>query len=345
MIKLFVRIVFLVLCVFTIHAHAQDLHFSQFYTQSLTTNPANTGFFDGTYRVGGIYRAQWPFQANGKFVTYNNYSAFADFSFLEGYLGKADFMGAGIYAWNDEAGDGNLRTTKINASFAYHKAFDRKGKYMLTGGFGFTMVQRAVDFKNFYFNNQWNDRFFDRSIPNLEQFNRQNFWYFDFSAGINLHVGIGKNHRISFGAALFHINRPKDSFRGETNRIGMRPIFNLMYDATLGNNFSLHAQYIFNYQKEAIETSIGGLIGYSNSPYRAKVKTTFYLGVYYRIRDAVIPTIGYQINTTRLLLSYDFTVSRLTYYNKGVGGFEVSLVHSGKVKSKKSLKKVYCPKF
>lgn len=327
-------------CVF-----AQDVHFSQFYTQPLTINPANTGYFNGNYRVGGIYRAQWPFSANGKFVTYNNYSIYNDYSMLGAYLGKSDFMGVGLFAWNDDAGDGNLRTTKIGATVAYHKGFDKKGKYLLSGGFGFTAVQRAVDFKNFYFNNQWNDRFFDRSIPNLEQFSNQNYWYFDLSAGLNMHIGIGTNNVLSIGAALYHINRPKDSFRGQNSRIGMRPIFNVNFNGQLSRQFEINTQFIFNYQKEAIETSIGVLLGYSSANYRNKIKTTYYAGLYYRIRDAVIPTIGYQINTTRLLLSYDFTVSKFTYFNKGVGGFELSLVHTGIFKSQNVIKKIYCPKF
>ncbi len=331
------------LCIFTLQA--QDTHFSQFYTQPLTINPANTGYYDGNYRVGGIYRAQWPFAANGQFVTYNNYSMYADFSLLEGYLGKTDFMGLGFYAWNDEAGDGNLRTTKINGSIAYHKSFDKKGKYALSGGFGFTGVQRAVDFKNFYFNNQWNDRFFDKSIPNLEQFANQSRWYFDMSAGLTLHIGFGTNYSLGIGAALYHINKPKDSFKGVDNRIGMRPIFNIAFNGKISQEISINSQFIFNYQKEAIETSIGALIGYCNDTYRSKIKNTFYIGAYYRIRDAMIPTIGYQINSTRLIVSYDFTLSKMTYYNKGVGGFEVSLVHSGKFKSRNIIKKTYCPKF
>lgn len=334
-----------IFCASTIDSYAQDQHFSQFHTQPMTTNPANTGYFDGNYRVGGIYRAQWPFAANGQFVTYNNFSAYADFSFLDGYLGKVDFMGAGIYAWNDEAGDGNLRTTKINATVAYHKGFDKKGKYMLSGGFGFTMVQRAVDFKNFYFNNQWNDRFFDRSIPNLEQYANQSRWYYDLSAGLNMHIGFGTKYVLTIGGALYHINRPKDSFREANNRIGIRPIFNASFNGKLSNQLVLNAQFIFNYQKEAIETSIGALLGYSGDNYRSKIRNTFYVGAYYRIRDAMIPTVGYQVNNTRLLVSYDFTLSKLTYYNKGVGGFEVSLVHTGKFKSKNIVKKIYCPKF
>ena len=38
---------------------AQDVHFSQFYAAPLLVNPAQTGNFSGTARVGANYRDQW----------------------------------------------------------------------------------------------------------------------------------------------------------------------------------------------------------------------------------------------------------------------------------------------
>ena len=38
---------------------AQDIHFSQYNGSLLNLNPAFTGFFDGDYRVNGIFRSQW----------------------------------------------------------------------------------------------------------------------------------------------------------------------------------------------------------------------------------------------------------------------------------------------
>lgn len=320
----------------------QDQHFSQFYTQSLTINPTNTGFFNGNYRVGAIYRAQWPFASNGQFVTYNNYSAFGDFSF---HTNKKDFMGIGAYVWNDEAGDGNLRTTKYNLSMAYHKGFDKKGKYILSAGFAATYVQRGIDFKNLYFNNQWNGRGFDQSIINSENYTNIKSAYFDLSGGLQFHLGINEKYAIGFGAALYHINRPKDSFYKGGNRIGMRPVFNVSFDMNPNRNWNLNANFIFNYQKQAIETSLGFLLGYSPENYRKTISSTFYIGSYYRIRDAFIPTLGGQVHNTRMLISYDFTSSKLSSANKGFGGFEVSLTHTGKFKTKNNFKKIYCPKF
>lgn len=41
------------------YVHAQDIHFSQYYSAPLTINPALTGGFAGDYRAGVNYRSQW----------------------------------------------------------------------------------------------------------------------------------------------------------------------------------------------------------------------------------------------------------------------------------------------
>jgi type IX secretion system PorP/SprF family membrane protein len=109
---------------------AQDLHFSQFFTSPISLNPAKTGLFNGDWRIGANYKNQWyniP-------ITYNTASVFADAAFGEkrnSFLKKA---GAGIYLAQDGAGDGNLATTKIQLSGAYHQVLDYNEMYYLSGG-------------------------------------------------------------------------------------------------------------------------------------------------------------------------------------------------------------------
>ena len=42
-------------------AYSQDIHFTQFFTNPLILNPAQTGNYEGNYRVGFNFKAQWPF--------------------------------------------------------------------------------------------------------------------------------------------------------------------------------------------------------------------------------------------------------------------------------------------
>src|SRR6185503_15688961 len=96
---------------------AQDPNFSQFFASPLTLNPALTGKFDGTFRVAGNYRNQWP-TINNAFVTK---TVSVDFGILKNSLAEIDQMGVGILGVSDNAGDGVLVTNYGGLSFAYHK--------------------------------------------------------------------------------------------------------------------------------------------------------------------------------------------------------------------------------
>ena len=51
--------IFSIVSAMAVNTHAQDIHFSQFYENSVLTNPALTGVFSGEYKVGIDYRNQW----------------------------------------------------------------------------------------------------------------------------------------------------------------------------------------------------------------------------------------------------------------------------------------------
>jgi type IX secretion system PorP/SprF family membrane protein len=324
---------------------AQDQHFSQFFTNPLLYNPANTGYFNGNYRVGVNYRAQWPFAINGKLVTYQNYSAFTDFSFLEKVVNKVDFAGIGAYALSDQAGDGNLKTTKFNLSLAYHKGFDKHNKYMLSGGFGAAYVLRSIDFTKLYFNDQWNGKTFNPDIPALENYSSNSAHYFDINAGLMMRLGFSERYAVNVGGALYHINRPRDTFYNGDNRIGMKTVIQSNFHAKVTDVFDLDVYALFATQKKAIEASFSALATYAPYSYRKEANYKFYVGAIYRVRDAFAPTIGTQLGPVRLLLNYDITTSHLARFNNGIGAFEVSLTYTGKFPNHSGMKKVYCPKF
>ena len=100
---------------------AQDPNFSQFFASPLTLNPALTGKFDGSVRVAGNYRNQWPTIENA-FVTK---TVSVDFGLMRNRLISSDNMGVGILGMTDVAGDGILVTNYAGTSFSYHKGLDK----------------------------------------------------------------------------------------------------------------------------------------------------------------------------------------------------------------------------
>lgn len=326
---------------------AQDLHFSQYFANPISFNPANTGFFDGSYRLGANHKQQWPWAIDSKFLNYNTSSAYADFSMLDKKINKTDWMGIGFNFLNDMTGDGNLTANKAYMSMAYHKGLDKDHKHFLSVGATLGYVHRSVNFGAFYFDNQWVDLVgFDVSLPNNESYTAQKTGYVDLGAGIQGKNQIGEKVNIVYGLSFLHLNKPKESFYDQSNRLGIRYLWQSGVEYKVNNRLDLQASFYYTYQKKAQELLMGALAGISTHNNPKEKASKIYIGTFYRLKDALAPIVGYQYHRTRLLINYDVNLSSLSKASRGNGGFEISLVQIGTYKRKKSYTyKTYCPKF
>ena len=94
--------------------YAQDLHFSQFDGSLLNLSPAFTGFFNGDYRAGAIYRSQWQSVP----VPYSTFSMAGEARLKPKSFVK-DMIGVGLTFNSDRAGDLRYGTTQLYASGNY----------------------------------------------------------------------------------------------------------------------------------------------------------------------------------------------------------------------------------
>jgi type IX secretion system PorP/SprF family membrane protein len=120
---------------------AQDPNFSQFFASPLTLNPALTGKFDGTFRVAGNYRNQWP-TINNAFTTA---TISVDGSILRNVIPEFDKFGVGVMGFTDKSGNGVLQTNYLALSTSYHKSLDENGFHQIGLGFQGTYVNKRLD--------------------------------------------------------------------------------------------------------------------------------------------------------------------------------------------------------
>src|SRR5690554_5390746 len=97
---------------------AQDVHFTQFDASPLLLNPANTGAFNGDFRVSAVYRDQWR-SAMGA-AAFKTYGVSFDMPIIRD-ISIDDYLAGGVQLYNDRAGDGNLSNFTALLSVAYHK--------------------------------------------------------------------------------------------------------------------------------------------------------------------------------------------------------------------------------
>jgi type IX secretion system PorP/SprF family membrane protein len=322
---------------FAVCANAQDLHFSQYFNTPLLVNPANTGFNpDYDFRAGANYREQWGSLGGNP---YRTMSAWGDVKLFTDRF-ENGWVGVGASLLKDIAGSGSLSSTGGYASMAYHQMLGYNS--LLSGGFSLGFMNKRIDFTKLTFDNQWNGRFFDITVPSNEPFAYNSATYLDLNVGMNYAYFASENVYFNAGISVMHLNTPRESFFESSvsdSRVQRR------YTAFVNSNIKIQNIWIVNpniyvsKMGNAWETVLG--IN-ANRDLSGDGTKQLVLGLYYRSNDALIPMLGYEINDLRFTFNYDATVSTLGQQNGTRGAYELSIIKSGVFPSSAG-RSVRCP--
>lgn len=317
--------------------NAQDPHFSQFFASPLTLNPAFTGKFDGTLRVAGNYRNQWPAFNN----VYTTSTVSLDFDILTNQLPYNDRWGIGILALTDKAGGGVLTNNYLALSTAYHKSLDEDGFKQLGIGFQGTYGQKRLDRNKLLFEDQLTPYGFTGVTQETFTSDNLNINYLDVNAGLLFSSSTNERNNFYVGASMYHINRPRESFQGASWNIATRTTISAGGYFPVSDILTLHTSGIYQYQAAATETVVGAALAapidkLSHDP------SNVYAGLWYRYNDALIPYVGLEFSGFRIGATYDINVSSLKAGAQSRGGMEISLIY---IKRPAGYKGIPCPKF
>lgn len=311
---------------FSAAAAGQDLHFSQFMNSPLTTNPANTGFMpEGDYRLGINYRDQW---SSVMSVPYKTMSAFGDVQLMRNNR-ENGWLGIGGVILRDVAGSGNLTSTKVYGSVAYHQTLGYSS--LLSLGFNLGWANKQINTTNLKFPDQFDGKFFDNKIVTGVQLDRSNLSYFDMHVGMNYAYFPTEKIYVNAGFSAQHVNRPNESFFTKDNALADTRV-PMRYTGFLNGSFKLNDQWIVNpniyYSRQ---TSLSELVGGVNAHYNLSGdgETILIGGLYHRYKEAFIPMLGVGLKDYRFSFTYDATVSSLKNFNASRGALEFSLIKEG----------------
>ncbi len=325
------------LCLAMGSAHAQDPHYSQFFSSPLTLNPAFTGKFSGTYRLAGNYRNQWP-SINNAFTT-STFSA--DVHFMQDHIPNNDTWGVGLAGYSDNSSNGAVKFNYASLSTAYHKGLDEDGYQQFGAGFQVTYANMLINTAELKFEDQLTSSGFTGVTS--EAFNGATLAsnYIDVNAGILYNGSTSDRNNFYFGISMYHINRPKQQFTGAQYVLNPRTTFHGGGYFPLGPSTTLHLSALQMIQGGASETMAGGAIQLMATPDAVK-PTSLYFGSWVRFSDAVIPYLGLEFDDFRIGLTYDYNTSALKTASQNKGGIEVSLIY---VRRPSTDRPVNCPKF
>ncbi|MDO8365884.1 MAG: PorP/SprF family type IX secretion system membrane protein [Saprospiraceae bacterium] len=341
--------------------NAQDIHFSQYNMSPMTLNPANIGNFEGTVRIGGIYRGQWASVIGNK-GSYKTPSLWADAPIIRGFR-KRDWVGVGLVFFSDKAGDGGLTHTAAKFGASYHLSLDKKGNAYLTFGGQYGQAGRRVDPTKFFFEEGYTNPTpaggynSGAQVDFLNTTEAKSDWS-DIDGGVVLRAKLNKRMDMSIGYSMYHIGKGKYGLvtsggGGNTNtqtsssndEIARRSVVTGLFNIKLNDKLSVGPSFLYQTMSGADEISLQALASYV---FNTEKDIDLNFGLGYRLSggDAIYPMLGARYKNLRVGFAYDVNVSDLNQVSNYRGGFEVAANYIVKIYKPAVVKtKVLCPRF
>lgn len=310
----------------------QDIHFTMFHVAPTELNPAAAGVFDGNFRASTNYRQQWRSISN----PFNTYSCTMDGNLSKPNSRKSANLGAALNVYRDVAGTSRFATTKANLSLSgiVHLSANQTASAGITAGWG----QQAISDAGLEWDAQFNGQAFDPGLPSNESFLYNKVSYFDYAAGVLWAYGRAASTMGSYdkfnaqvGLAYHHLSRPVlGGFYGESDRLYSKIVFHTNFHISQPNSRLAYLPRLYFFkQGPAMELNTGLIFRYliqEGSKYSQHLKGfAVSAGAYYRLGDALSPSVEIEYASWTFGFSYDTNISGLTRASLGRGGVEIFL--------------------
>jgi type IX secretion system PorP/SprF family membrane protein len=306
----------------------QDRHFSQYIEMSSALNPALSGVMYDT-RVIGAYRTQWGKVA----VSYKNFGVVYEQAIKHKKLKKNYFALAGSI-YRDMAGDAKLGNLNPNLGLTYILKINKQLKFSAGAQGGF--MYKTIDVSGLRWDKQFDGYEYDSERSTGESdVPRSSITGYDLGTGVNLNfsqsekfISSKDGNKANVGYAIYHMYPTKTSFFNSVDNLYIRHIFHASGDINIPRSKNaIMPSLIYMRQGPSQEILLGALFKFilSDQSIRTNIRkpAAFAMGVQYRFKDAIVPTILYQYDKYAFGLSYDINVSALTPASKRNGGLEV----------------------
>jgi type IX secretion system PorP/SprF family membrane protein len=305
---------------------AQDLHFSQYFTNQVWLNPALTGNIQQDYSVSGIYRTQW----NAIDAKFENMAFSADFKIPAGN----NFVGLGASFVKDNLPQARFGVNSIMFNGAYHYYIDYTKRHVISGGLALGWTAKSfLPGAGLEFGNQYSNYKFDPTIASNEDLQNQTINSLNSNIGVNYKFRLNARTNLKAGLNLNSVTTPNESFVSDknTNQLGARLISYASADYELNPQIMLTPKFLYTQQSKGNDVTIGGLATY-------KINKTSYLqgGAFYRIKDSGILMAGFGWQSILIRGSIDMTTSSLTDVSKipnsgykSPRAYEIGFIYSG----------------
>lgn len=313
-------ILFTLIVLYGSNLWSQDIHFSQFFSAPLYTNPANAGNYVGDYRFVLNNKNQWNAFTNA----YTTFAGSFETSF-DDILKKNSRLGTGIQINNDIAGDGKFGTTQFYLNLAYCLPIDKSSKIKIAMGLNGGYVMHGINFNNLYFGNQYDGEQFIPELPNGETISYDKISYADFGAGLLTKYNFKPGLNFEISLAANHILQPTRSFYENSDAfLPIKYTIIASSEYNIKDDLWIEPHFLAMFQQKHRETDIGVLLRFDYNPVSLQ---SLYFGAFMRSRDAGIFVLGFKYHNVKICFNYDINLSKLSTISRGKGGAEFSIIY------------------
>lgn len=301
---------------------SQDLHFSQFYNNQITLNPAVSSILNSNCRMQILYRSQWA--SISGFTPFTTLHASAEYqtNILNGTLG------GGVQFFQDNSGKIGLNTSRVALNGAYSMQLS-EGLFLGAGvSFGFNQRSNGINSRTTH-PSQYDPTTgeFNPDLPVASGSIKRTTQFSQIGIGI---VGSyeKRNQKVVAGLGFLNLNSPNESFYTDIiQEIPLSTTFFGIYQNEFSNTALSKTSLIYHSIGSASEfVAMQQFFFYGINPLGKYQYTSVGLGS--RFSDALILSIGSSFSNIHLEISYDITISEVRNTNNGSGGIELSVNYS-----------------
>jgi hypothetical protein len=322
----------------TIGLSAQDgFRYTFFDRTPVTLNPGLAGSFEGTVRLGALFREQ-DFGLQGG--QYQSPILFADAPLIKGFR-KYDWIGFGIsFQYDNQAiAVNSLVQTTVQGALSYHFSFDRNRKNILS--LGVLSGTSKAYFKGAQF---IDGEAIDKSIKDGTPIVRSDMSQLlptdlnkksnntGYTIGLVYTNNISEKSFINTGFAVGNIGRNitytlMNSGAGFARR-DLKFTGFAKYRTEFENGLILEPRMVFNYMGKSYEGSFQTLAGLKM---KKPANTTVYGGLGYNLINGLQILLAADVKEFKGFASFDLNLSDKTQVSGYAGAFEIGLAYIFKI--------------
>lgn len=310
--------ILIILLAFCIGAKAQDPVFSQPFVAAQFLSPASVG--------SGGYENRFQSNTRSQFIGGNNlYRTIAvgwDTRFSRKDPELLNYLGIGTQIISDQVMGGIMQTNYVSLNLAYHLFLDNDAHKNFALGLGTTFANTSLDKSRLRFGDQYDYTATytgNGSLDLLKPFPSK----FSVNAGV-LYSIHSEQLFFQIGANAFFFSKPEVTYSLYNESSGLRKTMFVSVEKTISDIYTIMAHASYGSRNNVSQYFGGGAVGLPLS-YKWNEVRRLYIGCFYRVGDAVIPSVSLMLNNYNMGLSYDFYNNSLSGASIKQNGFEITL--------------------